>query len=246
MRYIVFTLLLANLVYFGWRFLSPAQEVVSAVAAPIDKSQIKLIDDEPIMDEAESVASNAPSTPTEVQSTIEVQPSPENTLSKEVTSDDANQVTPTIAMPDVVSEPIPAPVLSCYITPWTRDEKQRDQWLAQTRDADVETLQQEIETQRRFLIYIPPKESATKTLERLREIKKLPIDSAHINNGEFVGGISLGLFSQEESAQGVLKKAHDLGLHDAKKTVRVLTATEWRLRVRQRDNLSAPWELCAE
>lgn len=252
MRYIVVTLILANVLYFGWRFLSPPKTVPLAVVAAVDKSQIQLIEDSDDV-VAEIPAATVAPTPTtdSAESTTEVSASAQdianvsaaNEMQSPASTAQANESSPPTPTPTLAEPIIPPP--HCIITPWTRDEKQLQQWRTGINDGAIETLTQEVETQRRFLVYIPAKATPAQTLERLREIKKLTIESAHINKGEYIGGISLGLFSQLESAQAVLKQAHDLGISDAKQTVRLLTATEFRLRHQTIAALSEPWTLCS-
>lgn len=250
MRYIVITLILANVLYFGWRFLSPPPAPPVAMVARLDKSQIQLIDDSDVAladDEASATAPTATSNnnAAAIDSTVAEQDMVAVTAASTVPDTESSEVpTTTTTTPSITAPAAPTPL--CLITTWTRDEKQLTQWRNGLDEQAIETLTQEVETQRRFLVYIPAKASAEQTLERLREIKKLPIESAHINKGEYLGGISLGLFSQLESAQSVLKQAHDLGITDAKQTVRLVTVTEYRLRRQTSEPFSEPWALCAQ
>lgn len=248
MRYIVVTLILANVLYFGWRFLSPPAATPIAAVAPLDKSQIQLIDDNDateISDVDAKVAVPAAIPNTETNESVTNNAVVEQDIAAVATVSDTEsaEVPASTASPTSM---LVAPTPLCLITPWTRDEKQLAQWHEGIDEQAIETLTQEVETQRRFLVYIPAKATAEQILERLREVKKLPIESAHINKGEFVGGISLGLFSQIESAQGVLKQAHDLGISDAKQTIRIITATEFRLRRQSSASFSEPWTLCVQ
>ncbi len=242
MRYIVITLILANVIYFGWRFLSPASEPVKPVAASVDKTQIQLIEDDSLIETAPTPVSEQATTPPARES--------EKSVGGESVVADAAvasaDISETSAEASVAEPVVTSPVAHtiCLQTPWTRDEKVLQQWRAGLDESTLDMQTQEVETQRRFLVYIPAKATPAQTLERLRELKSMPVESAHINKGEFMGGISLGLFSQQESATAVLKKVHELGINDAKQTVRVLTATEYRLRRHSTDAPAEPWSVC--
>lgn len=52
-----------------------------------------------------------------------------------------------------------------------------------------------------YLVYLPPFDSKESAIKKLRELQAQQIDSFIIGDGERTNGISLGVFSKEESAQ---------------------------------------------
>ncbi len=55
-------------------------------------------------------------------------------------------------------------------------------------------------------VYLPPLASKKMALRKLKELHKRKIDSFVITEGELANGISLGLFSQQESVDRLLEK----------------------------------------
>jgi hypothetical protein len=62
-----------------------------------------------------------------------------------------------------------------------------------------------------YLVYLPPFQSRADALVKLHELKANGVDSFIIADGERINGISLGVFSKEESAKKLQNQLKDKG-----------------------------------
>jgi cell division septation protein DedD len=78
-------------------------------------------------------------------------------------------------------------------------------------DITVNTYQVSIPDKPDYWVHLGPMRSRKEALDLLRELQAKNIDSFLITEGELVNGISLGFFSREELAQGVMKQRREIG-----------------------------------
>lgn len=77
----------------------------------------------------------------------------------------------------------------------------RERFLAVELDPDFRNFEVKLDPD--YVVYLPPYATEAKTREALKKLRAAGIDSFYIADGELKGGISLGLYSQEASAQKV-------------------------------------------
>ena len=244
MRWVVISLLLMNAVYFGWRWWQPDESTPAMgsereIELSPQSVQVNAARDLPIVEE-EQPTEIAPYSAVEIDDSSE--PNDAQVVSESV-SESANQVLDLAEQVPVAPAQelaISLPEVHCYWTDW--QEKQPEPNSTNV----LQRQQQQQETGRSYLVWIPPKASQEETLERLRELKTMDIESAYINRGEQKGGISLGLFSSEESVQIRLNDAKRLGIDDALTLTRVRTQTTHRALIKQTDanseNIPENWQ----
>ncbi|QGX39197.1 hypothetical protein [Permianibacter aggregans] len=244
MRWVVISLLLMNALYFGWRWWqadtpTPATSSDREIELSPQSVQINAERRLPIVEE---------------DVTTQVEPMPDWRADESTATSDAitvsnsqptassdSQAVDTQTHSATVQEPLVSlPETFCYWTDWQEN-------ALEVNAADVlERQQQEQESGRSYLVWIEPKATREETLERLRELKTMDIESAYINRGEQKGGISLGLFSSEESVQIRLNDAKRLGIDDARTLTRVRTQTMHRALIRQtasnNENIPENWQ----
>ncbi|WP_396588512.1 hypothetical protein [Bermanella sp. R86510] len=68
-------------------------------------------------------------------------------------------------------------------------------------DIPAEVVPQSVVSKVEYWVHIPPLANKKQALRRLKELQKRDIDSFIITEGELENGISLGLFSQQESVK---------------------------------------------
>ncbi|MCW3150885.1 SPOR domain-containing protein [Stutzerimonas stutzeri] len=61
-----------------------------------------------------------------------------------------------------------------------------------------------------YWVYLPPLASRQASLRQLRELQSRNIDSYIITVGDLANGISLGIFSRKDSAEGVVARLRDV------------------------------------
>lgn len=239
MRWVVISLLLMNALYFGWRWLQPDAPAETGKEKEIELSpqsvQINAERSLPIIEEDTPALSAPP---------LDLPPAESDTalvVSEQPSVSDSADLIEEQSIPALVQQPeIASPPSLCYWTNWQENAPEVNA---------VELLQRQEKEQeigRSFLVWIPPKDSKEQTLERLRELKTMDIESAYINRGEQKGGISLGLFSSEESVQIRLNDAKRLGIDDARTLTRVRTQTMHRALIKQtelnNENIPENWQ----
>ncbi|KAF0801878.1 hypothetical protein A6D6_04220 [Alcanivorax xiamenensis] len=172
MRWVFYTLLVANLVYLGWHL------TVDRLESP-------------------SSASRSPSTaalPTAADSLVLLSEQPQ---------------------PDKMTgvDPVSAQAALCTVVgPWSDSDEARRARI-QLRAAGlagwVEPVR--VEKDRLNWVYLPPFESRQRALEALNELQALGVDSFIVKEGEYANAISLGYFSNVESAEGLRTKMRNAG-----------------------------------
>jgi len=243
-RWVVISLLLMNALYFGWRWLQPeisAPEINQEREIELSPQSVQVNAERelPILDEEMAHAEPTPA----VSESEPVADHPQQEVESSSSEATADVSSPNAQSRMVETSPIPQAVPTDSFCYWTS-------WQENPVDAGSNELlkqeQQEQETGRSYLVWIPPKASKEETLERLRELKTMDIESAYINRGEQKGGISLGLFSSEESVQIRLNDAKRLGIDEARTLTRVRTQTMHRAFIKQtaknNENIPENWQ----
>ena len=72
-------------------------------------------------------------------------------------------------------------------------------------------LKRELKAEQEFWVFLPPLSSRAATLRLLKELQARKFDGFLIAQGELANGISLGIFSQENSANMVLERLRVAG-----------------------------------
>jgi cell division septation protein DedD len=176
MKKIVALLVLVNIAYFLWQTRTqqnPSQAFVSTLATP----SLVLLDES-----SQALERSHP------ESTDSTTPLPTDT------------VTPA---PDLASAPTQIPKGVCVALNGFDDQAASEKAIEFLSKQKITAKLVVVETQGDgdYLVYLPPFESRDAALKKLRELKAQAIDSFIIGDGERINGISLGVFSKEESAK---------------------------------------------
>ena len=94
------------------------------------------------------------------------------------------------------------------------DEEQQAESLEQrllSLDVQSEVQQVDAATGVDYWVYLPPLASRQASLRQLRELQSRNIDSYIITVGDLSNGISLGIFSRKDSAEGVVARLREVG-----------------------------------
>ncbi|NQD38395.1 hypothetical protein HPT27_15320 [Permianibacter sp. IMCC34836] len=272
MRWIVISLVLINVLIFGWRWWASEPEVPAVVAKPpaTENHAIELLDEdsitpvaasddsavEPVSESATSaeVSASTAAVATELPASEPVTPAdPAAAVTTTSAGSAANgnsangnnsiaasAITPVStgtaangagAVPgaSATMQPIAAaPVPFCAWTDWQPAPAKPDTATPDAAALVVKTETREQETGRSYLVYIPGKASREQTLARLAELKAAGLEAAFLNKGPQVGGVSLGLFSKEESLQTKLAELKAAGIGDARGIERIRTESQQR------------------
>lgn len=88
-----------------------------------------------------------------------------------------------------------------------------DAVLGRVRDQGyaAEILSREVKGTSDYWVYYPPLPTRKEALRQLKELQARNIDSYVITQGELVNGISLGLFTQKASAEGLVARMAEFG-----------------------------------
>ncbi|MDX1695325.1 MAG: SPOR domain-containing protein [Ketobacteraceae bacterium] len=231
MRWIFLSLVLFNLLYFGWEFyvvpnhLEPAESRADSAVRPTaaePEGGERLV----LLKEVLTTAGQS------------VPPPSINRLSRERQVQKAASQTPESpkAPPRVAGEPAtspesaasgaedPAPAPVCAKVGPFEDEARAQALLMSLEEmgADPVLRQDEVVLDVDNWVVIPPLGSRSEALRILRRLQSNKVDSYLISEGEFANGISLGLFKQPASAQGVLARMASAGyeaeIHQIKRT----------------------------
>lgn len=242
MRWVVISLLLMNAVYFSWRWYNrnighSTVDTAHQIELSPQAVNVNGVRELPIVEEYgyEPAANDEISEASQSHEAIEPADSTDELAeARDVSPSVDSAAPPTEHIMAKTSEPLTTGSVSepqkvaCYWTAW------QGKPFVETEQSEIlREEQREQETSRSFLVWIPPKKTEAETLDRLRELKSLEIESAYINRGAQKGGISLGLFSSEESVQIRLNDAKRLGITDAKTFTRVRTQTQSRALIKQ-------------
>ncbi|GAA6144658.1 MAG: hypothetical protein CSH37_11995 [Thalassolituus sp.] len=84
-----------------------------------------------------------------------------------------------------------------------------------------------------FWVHIPPLASRGEAMTLLRKLQSKAVDSYIITQGDLTDGISLGLFRQRSSADGLQKKVSQLGFGEVAIREVGSTSTEFWVEVRE-------------
>jgi hypothetical protein len=190
MRWIFVTLILLNLLYFGWGYWkqsgnadTPDTEVVAA-SSGVEAGQGLVLLTERLP------APGSPAPPPSI--------SPERP-----------KVEPP-KMPVMIKEPDRR--VCARLGPYP-DEKGGGIAVRALREAGLQAAMAEVQEQKsvQYWVVLPAAESRRRALQTLRELQARKIDSYLITSGEMSNAISLGLFSREELARGVQQKIKEAG-----------------------------------
>lgn len=190
MRWIFVSLVLINLLYFGWGYWSQIQE--TSVTSPDLAPQAHTpLEGQPLVLLTERLPAPA-------------SPAPPPTIAPE-----RARIEPP-RMPEVMSEP--ASKICARIGPYDEEGITRQlisQLKAAGLDAQLAHTQDAVSNQ--YWVLLPPAESRRRALQTLRELQARKIDSYLISSGEMKNAISLGLFSRDELARGVQERIREAG-----------------------------------
>lgn len=188
MRWILVSLLLLNLIYFGWGYwhearggLEVASRVSAGQASPGDSTLVLLTERLP-----------SPGSPS---------PPPSITPEK-----------PKAQPPQIPARQDVARSVCLRIGPFDAEEARRA-LLAELVQAGLtaQSPAPEPYVTTQFWVMLPPYETRRRALQTLRELQARKIDSYLVSSGELKNAISLGLFSREELAKGVQEKIREAG-----------------------------------
>lgn len=223
MRHIFFLLIVINLAFFCWKFLvSTETSTPTTSAAPSPHLAISSISLAPEPTEISVIAGET--TPLKTPTSIVQEAGTEASVELDVSASE-----PSTNVNNAVAKTEELPAVACRQSPWTADSELLAIWHKALAGASVQEQQRQVETGTSYLVMIPALATKEDTLVRLRALKDLPIESAFLNKGEQEGGISLGLFSKAESAQGRLAQVKAAGVDDAVLQERKKSQQEVRL-----------------
>jgi hypothetical protein len=77
-------------------------------------------------------------------------------------------------------------------------------------DIESEIQQLDVATGVDYWVYLPPLASRQASLRQLRELQSRNVDSYIITVGDLANGISLGIFSRKDSAEGVVARLREV------------------------------------
>lgn len=184
MPWIFLTLMLANIVYFGWNFMGASQAPVRALSAPVQQegSRIVLLAERkeqplPALDlSAEQLAGQ----------------SPEGEAQQTVTA---------------------APAVQCFNVGPFQSPGAADGFVDRMAGKGFVTkVEQRKAEGKDYWIYVPPFTNRAKAEERLRELRAKGVDSFIVPEGAFANAISLGHFSKKELAESFREKLSAAGV----------------------------------
>lgn len=131
--------------------------------------------------------------------------------SEQVLQDFQSAVEPAIA--ESVEESVPETVPWCGIAGAFNDQSAATNFLVGLADLGVEGLVQvrEEPVSSTWWVHMPAFDSEAAAMALLAELQGKNIDSYYMRNGEMAGGISLGVFSRQESATIAQRQLADRG-----------------------------------
>lgn len=190
MRWIFVTLILLNLLYFGWGYWS--------------QSENKDAPDSGVVAESPGVESGQ-----ELVLLTERLPAPASPAPPPSISPERSKVEPP-KMPVMIKEPDRR--VCARLGPYP-DEKGGLLAVRTLAGAGLQAAMAEVQEQKsvQYWVILPATESRRRALQTLRELQARKIDSYLITSGDMSNAISLGLFSREELARGVQQKIREAG-----------------------------------
>ena len=258
MRWILFSLILFNLLYFAWQFyLVPRHELPRSTSAdisttPLPGDRLVLVKEAldagspaapPVSIDPKVRERQVRVAPVEIGPADSGNPVPNEPADKPLLQAEAELLPDREAPPVEVAEPE-------AVAPGVRDEVVvdepalsrvcvrvgpfADRVSAESLVANIEAKgfspvirQDEVVVDIDNWVIIPPLPDRPEALRMLRRLQGSKIDSYLITEGEFVNGISLGLFKQADSAQAVLAKMLSAGYDAEIRQIRRTQARFW-------------------
>lgn len=187
MRWIVFSLLLVNLAYFGWEFSQKA----APVAQYSGQEQLPPLQGESLVLLTERLPDAASSAPPPAP-VIVSEPGPVHR--------------------EVEKVEIRKEAMCVSVGPYKKEGEGRvlrKNLAAEGVASELEVLELSREVQ--YWVLLPPEPTRKQAMQALRNLQAKKIDSYLISTGELRNAISLGLFNKERSAKGVLASVKEAG-----------------------------------
>ncbi len=184
MPWIFLTLMLANIVYFGWNFIGTSQAPVRALSAAVqqegsrlvllaERKEMPLPAADPLMEEMSGASPEA-----EGQQPVAV-----------------------------------SPAMQCFNVGPFQSPGVADGFVGRmTGKGFVTRLEQRKAEGKDYWIYVPPFTNRARAEERLRELRAKGVDSFIVPEGAFANAISLGHFSRKELAESFREKLTAAGV----------------------------------
>ena len=189
MRWIFVTLVLLNLLYFGWGYWQQSQ----VSPEPLPEASIPI----------------EPQDGQELVLLTERLPSPASPAPPPSIGPDRPKIEPP-KLPAATKEPERR--ICARLGPYP-DEKGGRAAIQALTQSGLKASMAEVQEQKsvQFWVLLPPADSRRRALQTLRELQARKIDSYLISSGELNNAISLGLFSRDELARGVQQKIREAG-----------------------------------
>lgn len=207
MRWILGSLILANVLLFAWHFFVGKEPVSGAVqvgreqqSAVADKSSIKLLSEVQAFGSDDTAESNSP----EISSASEVA----NTSTSSAVEDEESPLELSAA-PSVDDEGNP---LCTLVGPFPKLLR-AEYFIERLAALDVSSSVYEIEIPGDvgYWVFLAPEESRKQAYNKLRELQAKGVDSYVIPKGELENGISFGMFSRQNLAEQRLQAMKEQG-----------------------------------
>lgn len=183
MPWIFLTLMLANIVYFGWNFISTSQAPVRPMSVSVAQEGARIM----LLSERKS---------------SDVVPVSEEAIG------DAGDVELESAAPEKA-----ALVAQCFNVGPFQSPAGAERFMSKmVRSGLVARIEERKAEGKDYWVYVPPFTNRARAEERLRELRAKGIESFIVAEGAFVNAISLGHFSKKELAQDFRQKMTDAGV----------------------------------
>lgn len=171
MPWIFLTLMLANIVYFGWSFISESQTPAQALSAPIVQEGARVM----LLQEQKTHASTLTQPLVEHSGLVEDAP--------------------------VVPERVAAQLQCFFVGPFaSMAVAEQFAERMQGKGLQFRVDQRKAEG-KDYWVYVPPFITRAKADERLAELRAKGVESFIVSEGSFANAISLGHFTKKELAQ---------------------------------------------
>ena len=204
MRWVFILLLLCNGIYFVWQSYLQPNASPGAKAVPVQQAAQSLV----LLSESPEVSG---------------QPAVDGDAQPAMLADSAEP------FPSEQAEPVASNI--CWlIGPFKEAVSSRQLVSRMSAQAiDLEFQQIEIEDAPKFWVHLAPLDSRKAAIKLLRELQNQKIDSFLVTEGELTNGISLGLFSQQKSAERVALQREKQGYKPLIKEVPRTRIESWAL-----------------
>ncbi|MCG8533956.1 MAG: hypothetical protein MI808_02560 [Pseudomonadales bacterium] len=203
MRWIVITLLIVNVAYFGWGFTqqqAARQQQVALELPPLKGAQLELLTER--LPGSESAQPPPP---------IPVKDKPKLAQPKPAVPEPEPE--PKQPLPQVVDTvEVKKEVMCTTIGPIEKENVA----LRLSQNLNKEGVKSAVQSlllsrEQQYWVLLPPAASRKEALQSLKALQTKKFDSYLISSGEMRNAISLGLFNKEQSAKGVLAKMVEAG-----------------------------------